>query len=87
MLHFSRWALIGCVLAMTLAMLSTGANAIGERGGIRGYQNGIGLNGIAVTRIWSNGVPANGRITTGSAIGDLNGVAVEAVIITDAAIR
>jgi hypothetical protein len=75
MLHFSRWALIGCVLGMTLVTFSTGANA-------RGLQNGIQLNGIGL-----NGVGLNGIAMTGSALGDLNGVAVEAVIIPDAAIR
>jgi hypothetical protein len=80
MLHFSRWALIGCV-GMTLLTFSTGANAI-EKGGIKGYQNGIQLNGIA-----QSGIPANARITSGSALGDLNGVAVEAVIFPDAAAR
>lgn len=82
MLHFARWALIGCVLGMALVTSSTGANAIKENGGVKGYQNGITLNGIA-----RSGVPANARLTTGSALGDLNGVAVEAVIIPEAAIR
>jgi hypothetical protein len=49
--------------------------------------NGITLNGIALNGMQLNGVPANARITTGSALGDLNGVAVEAVIIPEAAIR
>ena len=87
MLHVSRWALIGCVLGMTLVTFSTGANAIHENGGIRGYQNGIGLNGIAVNGIAQSGVPANARLATGSALGDLNGVAVEAVIVPEATIR
>jgi hypothetical protein len=82
MLHFSRWALIGCILGMTLVTISTSANAVHEKGGIKGAQNGIQLNGIA-----QSGVPANGRLTTGSTLGDLNGVAVEAVIIPEAAVR
>ena len=82
MLHFSRWALIVCVLGMALVTFSTGANAVREKGGIKGAQNGIGLNGIAV-----NGVGNNARIATGSALGDLNGVAIEAIIIPEAAIR
>jgi hypothetical protein len=43
---------------------------------------GIQLNGIQL-----NGVAVNGLITTGSALGDLNGVAVEAVVIPEAAVR
>jgi hypothetical protein len=87
MLHFSRWALIGCVLGMALVTFSTGANAVREKWGVRGAQNGIGLNGIAVNGIAQSGVPANARIIAGSGLGDLNGVAVEAVIIPESAAR
>lgn len=47
----------------------------------------IATNGTSLNGLWENGVSANGRITTGSALGDLNGVAVETVIIPEAALR
>jgi hypothetical protein len=50
-------------------------------------QNGVSMNGIAVNGIAVNGVSMNGLSSTGSALADLNGVAVEAVIIPDAATR
>ena len=77
MLQFSRSALIigaPLILAALLACI-TPAGA------------GIALNGIALNGVAQNGVPASTRITAGSALGDLNGVAVEAVIILEVAIR
>lgn len=41
-------------------------------------------NKLAVNGIWQNGARADARITSGSALGDLNGVAVEAVVLPDA---
>ncbi|HEY4849037.1 MAG TPA: hypothetical protein VIH87_14945 [Methylocella sp.] len=49
--------------------------------------NGIAVNGVALNGIMLNGVALNGLSSTGSALADLNGVAVEAVIIPDAANR
>lgn len=82
MLHFSRSAsTIGAPLA--LAVLLACASPAGAKLATNGFQN----QALSATAIAQNGVPANARITTGSALGDLNGVAVEAVIIPDAAIR
>ncbi|WGJ16111.1 hypothetical protein QEV83_07670 [Methylocapsa sp. D3K7] len=77
MLHFSRFALIigaPLILAAPLACITP----VGA---------GIAINGIAINGVAQNGVPASTRITAGSALGDLNGVAVEAVIIPGATIR
>jgi hypothetical protein len=57
---------------VTPAGAHSGANSINLNGLSNGISNGTSLNGI----------PMNG-----SALGDLNGVAVEAVIIPEAAIR
>ncbi|MGH6837916.1 MAG: hypothetical protein ACREDT_03790 [Methylocella sp.] len=95
MLHFSRIALvIGAPLAIA-ALLSCVTPA-----GAKISSNGMSLNGTSLNKISSNGTnlqgisatavaqnPASARSTTGSALGDLNGVEVEGVIIPDAAIR
>jgi uncharacterized protein YjbI with pentapeptide repeats len=44
--------------------------------------NGTSLNGTSLSRI-----SANAHVTTGSALSDLNGVAVESVVIPEAASR
>jgi hypothetical protein len=72
MLHFSRFALIIGAPLILAALLACVTPA----------EAGIAINGVA-----QNGVPANTRITAGSALGDLNGVAVETVIIPEVAIR
>jgi hypothetical protein len=77
MLHVSRSAsVIGMplVLAALLACI-TPAGA------------GIQLNGVSMNGVSMNGVSMNGVALNGSALGALNGVAVEAVIIPDAATR
>jgi hypothetical protein len=77
MLHFSRSAsIIGAPLALAapLAWVTPAGAFAGT--------NLLGANGVAQT-----GIPPSARITTGSALGDLNGVAVEAVIISEAALR
>jgi hypothetical protein len=80
MSHFSRCALIiGAPLAI-IALLACVTPA-----GARLAANRLAANKLASNAIAQNGVPANARITTGSALGDLNGVAVEAVIIPGAA--
>ncbi len=77
MLHVSRSAsIIGAPLALAaLLACVTPAGAL------------LGANRLAGNGVAQNGVPANARITTGSALGDLNGVMVEAVVIPEAAIR
>jgi hypothetical protein len=47
--------------------------------------NGANLHGISATAVGQNS--ANARITAGSALGDLNGVAVEEITLPDAALR
>lgn len=82
MLHFSRCAsIIGAPL--TLAALLAFVTPAGAK--IR--VNGTNMQALSATAVAQDGLPANARITTGSALGDLNGVAVEAVIIPEAAIR
>ena len=72
MLHFSRSAsIIG--MPLSLAALLAFVTPAGA---------GVALTGVAL-----NGVALNGVSTSGSALGDLNGVAVEAVIIPAAATR
>jgi hypothetical protein len=66
-------ALLGCI---TPAGASLASNRLAS--------NGTSLNRLAAHAIANNGIPANARITTGSALGDLNGVAVEAVVIPEA---
>jgi hypothetical protein len=77
MSHFSRCAsIIGAplILAALLACVTPA--------GAKPAANGVSANAIA-----EEGVASNARTTTGSALGALNGVAVEAVIIPDAAIH
>jgi hypothetical protein len=75
MSHLSRSAtLIAAPLAVAALLgFVTPAGALGGA-------NARSANRLAGNAIAQNGVPANARITTGSALGDLNGVAVEAVI-------
>jgi hypothetical protein len=47
----------------------------------------ITTNGTSLNGLWESGVSASARITTSSALGDFNGVAVEAVVIPEAALR
>jgi hypothetical protein len=77
MLHFSRFA---SIIGMPLVVAALLACVTPAGAGVS--MNGVSMNGIAV-----NGIAVNGLSSTGSALGDLNGVAVEAVIISDAAIR
>jgi hypothetical protein len=95
MLHFSRCAsIIGAplTLAALLACVAPAgakiaANKITANGmNMQGMSaNGMQMQGISATAVAQH--PVNARITTGSALGDLNGVAVEAVIIPEAALR
>lgn len=74
MLHFSRSvSIIGAPLA--LAALLAWVTPAGAGKGI----NGMGVNGMGI-----NGFGLNGLSMNGSALGDLNGVVVEAVILPDA---
>lgn len=90
MSHFSRCAsILGAPLAI-VALLAcvTPAGARLASNGVslnRLASNGMNMQGISATAVAQN--PADARITTGSALGDLNGVAVEAVIIPEAATR
>jgi hypothetical protein len=80
MLHFSRSAsVIGAPLV--IAALLACVTPAGAKSGV----NGVSLNGI--NGVAQTAIPANARMTTGSALGDLNGVAVEAVIVPDAGTR
>lgn len=82
MLHFSHPAsIIGPPLAIAalLAFVTPAGAGISL--------NGVSLNGVALNGVALNGIAVNGISTTGSALGDLNGVAVEAVVISDAVIR
>ena len=83
MVHFSSWAASIVGAPLTLVALMACVTPAGAGIGL----NGIGLNGIAVNGVTLNGALANVRIITSSALGYLNGVAVEAVIIPEAAIR
>ena len=77
MSHFSRCAsMLGAPLV--IAALLAGVMPAGAKLA----SNKIAANGAAQT-----GIAASARITTGSALADLNGIAVEAVIIPDAANR
>jgi hypothetical protein len=49
--------------------------------------NMLSTNMLAANAVAPNGVPASARIATGSALSDLNGVAIEAVILPEAAVR
>jgi hypothetical protein len=49
--------------------------------------NGTEMNRLASNAVTQNGAPAIARIATGLALSDLNGVAVEAVILPEAAVR
>jgi hypothetical protein len=87
MLYFCRSASFkGAPLAIA-ALLACVSSAGAKLAANNFSSNGISLNRLAGNAIAQNGVPANARITTGSALGDLNGVAVEAVIIPGATIR
>lgn len=77
MLHFSRSAsIIGAPLTI-VALLACITPA-----GAKSAANRIRVNGIT-----ANGIAANEIAMNGSALGDLNGVAVEAVVIPEGAIR
>ena len=78
MSHFSRSAsIVGAPLAI-IALLLACITPAGAR---------LAANRLAANAIAQNGLPANARITTGSALGELNGVGVEGVVIPDAATR
>ncbi|MGC2221134.1 MAG: hypothetical protein WA624_01565 [Methylocella sp.] len=87
MLHFSRCAsIIGAPL--TLAALLACVAPAGAKISTNGTSlNGTSLNTLAANGVTQSGVPASARITNGPALGDLNGVAVEAVVIPEAALR
>jgi hypothetical protein len=97
MLHFSRCAsIIGAplTLAALLACVAPAgakiaANKITANGmTMQGMSaNGMQMQGISATAVAQSGVPVSARITSGSALADLNGVGVEAVIIPDATLR
>lgn len=77
MLHFSRiTSIVGAPLAI-VALLTSVSFADAKLGA-----NKLGANGVA-----QNGILPSERMTAGSALADLNGVAVEAVILTGAALR
>jgi hypothetical protein len=83
MLHFfSRSAgIIGAPLAL-VALLSSVTPA-----GAKISSNGMTMQALSATAVAQNEISASARITTGSTLTDLNGVAVEAVIIPETAIR
>jgi hypothetical protein len=83
MLHFfSRSAsIIGAPLTL-VALLGCVTPA-----GAKISANGMTMQALSATAVAQNEIPASARITTGSALGDLNGVTVETVVIPDAAIR
>ncbi len=85
MLHFSRTAsIIGAPLALA-ALLACITPAGARLASNRLASNGMNMQGISATAVAQTS--ANPSITTGSALGDLNGVAVETIIIPEAAIR
>ena len=87
MSHSSRCAAITgtpLILAALLACVMPAGAKIATNGT---SLNGTSLNRISANAIVQKGVPANARIATGSALGDLNGVAVESVIIPETANR
>ena len=75
---FGHAALLACVTPAG-AGARTRSNALSP--------NALATNAISPNAVAQNGIPASARITTGSALGDLNGVAVEAVTVPDAALR
>lgn len=77
MVHFSRSASI-IRASLALAALLVLASPAGAK---------LAVNKLAVNGIAQSGVPADPRVTTGSALSDLNGIAVEAAILPDAALR
>lgn len=90
MSHFSRCAsMLGAPLAIAALLgFVTPAGARLASNGVslnRLASNGTSAQGISPTAVAQN--PANARITTGSALADLNGVAVETVILLDATNR
>jgi hypothetical protein len=95
MLHVSRSAsIIGVPLALAALLVCVtpagallGANGLSSNGlssNLLGA-NGMNMQGISASAVAQN--PADPRITSGSALIDLNGVAVEAVVIPEAATR
>lgn len=82
MSHLSRCAsVIGAPLTLA-ALLACVTPA-----GAKIATNGTSLNGTSLNQLSTDPIPASARITMGSALGDLNGVAVETVIIPEAALR
>jgi len=85
MSHFSRFAYATAAPLALAALLACVTPA-----GARLASNRLASNGTSAQAISATAVAqtlANPRITTGSALGDLNGVVVETVILPDAAIR
>jgi hypothetical protein len=82
MLHVSRSAsIIGApltIVALLACVMPAGAKITA---------NGMTMQALSATAVAQNEISASARITTGSALGDLNGVAVEAVVIPEAALR
>ena len=87
LLYFSRFAAIIAVPLILAALLACVTPAGAKITANKISANGTSLNKISANAIAQDGVPASARITNGSALGDLNGVAVEAVVIPEAAIR
>jgi hypothetical protein len=82
MLHVSLSASkIGAPLALAAVL------ACVTPAGAKIATNGTSLNQLSADPITQNGIPADARKTAGSPLGDLNGVAVETVIIPEAALR
>ncbi len=82
MLHVSLSASkIGAPLALAAVL------ACVTPAGAKLATNGTSLNQLSTDPITQNGIPADARKTAGWALGDLNGVAVETVIIPEAALR
>lgn len=82
MFHFVRVAtFIAAPLAAAVLL------ACVSPAGARILANRTSSNGITPNGIWDNGISPAGRITTGSALGDLNGVVVETAVLPDAALR
>ena len=77
MLHLSRSATILAVPLAIAALLGFVTPA-----GARLASNRLASNAVA-----QNAIPAGAHMTTGSALGDLNGVAVEEVTVPDTAPR
>lgn len=91
MSHFSRSAsfaasFVGAPLVLAaLLVCVTPAGAAVQVNALTA--NALTGNSLIANALAQTGVPANARITSGSALGDLNGVAVEAVIIPKAPVR